>query len=127
MNVSETFTYDLHLKRSLVNMFGHDDRFELHQTDQGSYEKDALRKTITQYAIYMNDNGMLKAWYIFCQSAYIKTTATHGSIPIKRTCLSSLRLVKFEPSGMDILVYKHINGVADIDEFMRDVEKEVLT
>ena len=127
MNVTETFTYDLHLKRSLVNMFGHDDRFEIHQTDPGSYEKDAMRKTITQYAIYMNDNGMLKAWYIFCQSNYVKTTATHGSIPLKRTQLSSLRLIKFEPSGIDILAYKHINGVADINDFMQEVEKVVLS
>lgn len=127
MNVTETFKYDLYLKKALVNMFGHDDKFEIHQTDQGSYEKDALRKTITQYAIYMNDNGILKAWYIFCQSNYVKTTATHGSLPLKRTQLSSLRLVKFEPSGMDILAYKHIYYLSDIDDFMHEVEKEVLS
>lgn len=127
MNVSETFTYVIYIEKYLAKLFGHDDNFEVHMCDPGTYEKDSGRKTIINFAIYKNDNGTLKAWYIFGRSAYIKTKTVAG-IPLKRTVLSSLILVDYShPSGFTPLAYKHINDVSDIDTFFEDVEKEVLS
>lgn len=127
INVTETFGYVIRIEKHITRLFGHDDNFEVHICDPGTYEKESGRKTIVNFAIYKNDNGLLKAWYIFGQSAYIKTTTVAG-IPIKRTVLSSLRLIDYNhSSGFEILAYKHINDASDIDAFFEDVEKEVLT
>ncbi len=127
MNITETFKYVVFIERHLTNLFGHNDDFEIHICDPGTYDKDSGRKTIINLAIYKNDNGKLKAWYIFGQSSYIKTKSVAG-IPLKRTVLSSLRLVDYNhPSGFEILAYKHINDVSDIDAFFEDVKKEVLS
>lgn len=127
MNITETFKYIVFIERHLTNMFAHDDDFEVHICDPGTYEKDTGRKPIVSFAIYKNDNGTLKSWYIFGQSAYIKTKSVAG-IPLKRTVLSSLRLITYDhPSGFTPLAYRHINDASDIDAFFEDVEKEVLS
>ena len=127
VNVTETFEYVIRIEKHITTLFGHDDNFEIHMCDPGTYDKDSGRKTIINLAIYKNDNGTLKAWYIFGQSSYIKTKSVAG-IPLKRTVLSSLRLIDYShPSGFQILAYKHINDASDIDAFFEDVEKEVLS
>ena len=127
INVTETFEYVIRIEKHLARLFGHDDNFEVHMCDSGTYEKDACRKTIINLAIYKNDNGTLKSWYIFGQSSYIKTKSVAG-IPLKRTALSSLRLIDYNhPSGFEILAYKHINDASDIDAFFEEVEKVVLS
>jgi hypothetical protein len=127
MNVTETFKYVVRIEKHLTNLFGHDDNFEVHICDPGTYEKDSGRKTIINLAIYKNDNGKLKAWYIFGRSAYIKTKTVAG-LQLRRTALSSLVLIDYShPSGYTPLSYRHINDASDIDAFFEDVEKEVLS
>lgn len=127
VNVTETFEYVIRIEKHITRLFGHDDNFEIHICDPGTYEKDTCRKTLINLAIYKNDNGTLKAWYIFGRSAYIKTKSVAG-IPLKRTALSSLVLVDYShPSGHTPLAYKHINDASDIDAFFEEVEKVVLS
>ena len=127
INVTETFEYVVRIEKHITKMFGHNDNFEVHICDPGTYEKDSGRKPIISFAIYKNDNGTLRAWYIFGQSAYIKTKTVAG-IPLKRTVLSSLRLIDYShPSGFASLAYRHIHDATDIDLFFEDVEKVVLS
>lgn len=125
INVTETFEYVIRIEKHITKLFGHDDNFEVHICDPGTYEQESGRKTIISFAIYKNDNGVLKSWYIYGRSAYIKTKTVAG-IPLKRTVLSSLILADYS-SGFTSLAYRHINDVSDIDAFFEDVEKEVLT
>lgn len=125
INVTETFEYVIRIEKHITRLFAHDDNFEVHICDPGTYEKDSGRKPLISFAIYKNDNGILKSWYIYGRSAYIKTKTVAG-IPLKRTVLSSLILVDYS-SGLNLLSYRHINDASDIDAFFEEVEKVVLS